>query len=56
MDAIVIPTGGGGMLAGIALVVKELRPDVQIIVCGGNLVLDGGWVLTFISKSGKSVF
>ena len=26
VDAIVIPTGGGGMLAGIALAIKTLRP------------------------------
>ena len=31
VDAIVIPVGGGGLLAGIALAVKTLRPEVQII-------------------------
>lgn len=31
VDAIVIPVGGGGLLAGVALAVKQLRPEVQII-------------------------
>ena len=30
-DAIVASIGGGGMIAGIALAVKSLRPDVQVI-------------------------
>jgi threonine dehydratase len=30
-DAIIIPVGGGGLLAGIALAVKTLRPAVKII-------------------------
>lgn len=28
---VVVPTGGGGLLAGIALAIKEARPDVRII-------------------------
>jgi threonine dehydratase len=31
VDAIVVPIGGGGLIAGIALAVKSLRPDVQVI-------------------------
>jgi len=30
-DAIVVPVGGGGLLAGVALAVKALRPEVRII-------------------------
>eukprot|EP01137_Pigoraptor_chileana_P027928 Opistho-2@11202 len=30
-DAIVVPVGGGGLLAGIALAVKTLRPEVKVI-------------------------
>ena len=30
-DAIVCPVGGGGLLAGVALAVKSLRPRVQVI-------------------------
>lgn len=28
---VVVPTGGGGLLAGIALTVKALRPDVRVV-------------------------
>lgn len=31
VDAILIPVGGGGLLAGVAAVVRELRPDVQVV-------------------------
>ncbi|XP_069471450.1 serine racemase-like [Ambystoma mexicanum] len=30
LDAIVVVVGGGGMLAGVAVVVKALRPDVKV--------------------------
>lgn len=32
VDAVVLPVGGGGLLAGVALAVKTVYPDVQIIV------------------------
>ena len=31
VEAIVTPVGGGGLIAGVALAVKELRPNVQIV-------------------------
>lgn len=31
LDAIIVPTGGAGLLAGIAVAMKHLRPDVMII-------------------------
>ena len=31
LDAVFVPTGGGGLLAGIAAWIKALRPEVQII-------------------------
>ena len=31
IDAIFVPCGGGGLLAGIAVLVKTLRPDIRII-------------------------
>ncbi|MFL6584098.1 MAG: threonine ammonia-lyase [Chthoniobacterales bacterium] len=31
VDAVVVPVGGGGLLAGIALAVKTLRPDTKIL-------------------------
>ena len=41
VDAIVCPVGGGGLIAGLALAVKSLRPRVKVIgvesVCTGNL-------------------
>ena len=32
VDAVVIPVGGGGLLAGCAMALKTMKPDVQIIV------------------------
>ena len=32
LDAIVIPVGGGGLLAGVALAIKTVYPKVQVIV------------------------
>lgn len=31
VDAIIVPVGGGGLIAGIAVAVKSLRPEVRII-------------------------
>ena len=31
MDTIVVPAGGGGLLAGTALAVKSIRPNVKVI-------------------------
>jgi len=31
LDAIVVPIGGGGLISGIAVAVKALRPDVRIV-------------------------
>lgn len=30
-DALVVPVGGGGLIAGVANAVKQLRPDVEVI-------------------------
>ena len=30
-DALIVPIGGGGLIAGVSLAVKSLRPDTQII-------------------------
>lgn len=32
VDAVVIPVGGGGLLAGCAVALKTMKPNVQIIV------------------------
>ena len=34
VDALVIPVGGGGLIAGCAKAVKTMKPDVKIIVSG----------------------
>ncbi len=31
VEAVVVPTGGGGMLSGVALAIKSQRPDVYVI-------------------------
>lgn len=31
LDAIIVPIGGAGLIAGVSLAVKSLRPDVQVI-------------------------
>src|SRR5207253_2533706 len=31
LDAVIVPIGGGGLLAGLALAVKSLKPHVRII-------------------------
>jgi threonine dehydratase len=31
LDTLVVPVGGGGLLAGVATVVKTLRPDVRVV-------------------------
>ncbi len=31
MDVVVVPVGGGGLIAGIAIAIKALRPEVRII-------------------------
>ena len=32
IDAVVIPVGGGGLLAGMATTFKHLSPEVRVIV------------------------
>lgn len=36
IDAVVVPTGGGGLLAGVAVAIKTLQPNIKVIVssCG----------------------
>jgi threonine dehydratase len=31
MDVVVVPLGGGGLISGIALAIKEIRPEVRIV-------------------------
>ena len=32
LDAVLVPVGGGGLIAGIAVAIKHLKPNVKIIV------------------------
>lgn len=32
LDAVVVPVGGGGLIAGIALAVKTLNKNIKVIV------------------------
>ena len=32
VDAIVVPVGGGGLIAGISVAMKHLSPDTEVIV------------------------
>ena len=34
IDAVVVPVGGGGLIAGVALAVKSLYPHIKVIVSG----------------------
>ena len=33
IDAVIVPVGGGGLIAGISLAVKTLSPETIIYVC-----------------------
>lgn len=32
VDAVVVPVGGAGLIAGISLAIKSIRPDVQVCI------------------------
>src|SRR5438105_12688744 len=38
VDALVVPVGGGGLLAGMALAVKSLRPQTKVIAVEANQI------------------
>merc|ERR1739844_636419 len=51
VDAIVVPVGGGGLISGIALAVKTMKPDVSIIGVEPEMCPS----LTTAMKHGKAV-
>jgi threonine dehydratase len=69
VDAIVAPLGGGGLLAGISAVVKELRPSARVFaaepetaaplfasLAAGRPIYFDGWTASFVDGAGgKSV-
>ncbi len=43
LDAIIVPVGGGGLISGIALAVKEINPNIKVIgvsACGAPALRD----------------
>lgn len=40
VDVVLVPVGGGGLISGVATVVKALRPDVQVIGVEPELAAD----------------
>ena len=51
VDTIIVPVGGGGLIAGIATIVKHRRPDVQII----GVEAEGAPTLSAALEAGKPV-
>src|SRR5450755_2615599 len=51
LDAVIIPVGGGGLLAGVALAVKSLRPNAKIIAVEADHVAS----LSAAIRAGKPV-
>jgi len=39
IDAVIIPVGGGGLIAGAALAIKTLHPEIQIVVSWLHFIL-----------------
>ena len=37
LDAILVPTSGGGMVAGIAVAAKSIKPDIRGRVVSNNI-------------------
>ena len=62
-DYIFIPVGGGGLISGIAILIKQLMPDIKVIAIGsiinldksGNNLLLNSWFLDF-SPIAKNLF
>lgn len=38
-DAVVVPVGGGGLIAGVATAIKALSPKTKIIVCFESILI-----------------
>lgn len=63
VDAILVPVGGGGLLAGVAVAVKGINPHIQVIVSPTNRIFRfstdlkikdlPGCLLLFLSNSGS---
>jgi threonine dehydratase len=45
LEAVVVPVGGGGLIAGVACAIKELRPDVRIYGVESEIFPNMKWAL-----------
>jgi threonine dehydratase len=50
LDMIIVPTGGGGLISGVAVAAKGIKPDIQIIGVQSNL-----YPALYNLKNGKSI-
>ncbi|MFQ5895598.1 MAG: threonine ammonia-lyase [Nitrospinota bacterium] len=50
-DAIIVPVGGGGLISGVAAVVKTLRPEVQVV----GVVAEGAPGMLLSIRAGRVV-
>ena len=55
VDAVIVPVGGGGLLAGVALAVKTLRPQTKIIAVEADHVASFSAALQAIGSMPASV-
>lgn len=53
IDAVVIPVGGGGLIAGVALAVKTLHPNITIIVSPLSVHQKPSFFFSFIDEKGR---
>ena len=54
LDAVVVPVGGGGLLAGVALAVKSLRPKARIIAVEAEYVASFAAAVREGNRSGST--
>jgi len=55
VDAILVPVGGGGLIAGLALAVKSLCPNVKVYVIHSVFIFRCVFIYLFVFFS-QSIF
>ena len=48
VDAVIIPVGGGGLLAGVSVALKTLKPDIKIIVSLININITNEFIRVYL--------
>jgi threonine dehydratase len=59
MDAVVVPIGGGGLIAGVAFTLKQLNPDIRVYgvqACGASAMLESVYKCRLTSLPSVSTF